>query len=47
MLGDLNTRVGNDVIEGIVGQHGVSGRDESGERLLEISAEHLSRVSCW
>ena len=30
VLGDLNARVGNEVIEGTVGRHGVSG-----ERLLE------------
>ena len=34
MLGDLNARVGNEVIEWIVGRHGVPGRNESGERLL-------------
>ena len=28
MLGDLNARVGNEVIEGIVGRHGVPGRNE-------------------
>ena len=39
VLGDLNARVGNEVIEGIVGQHGVPGRNESGKRLLEICAE--------
>ena len=27
------------MIEGIVGRHGVLGRNESGERLLEICAE--------
>ena len=32
MLGDLNDRVGNEVIEGIVGQHGVPGRKESDEK---------------
>ena len=35
ILGDLNARVGNDVTEGIEGQYGVQGRNESGERLLE------------
>ena len=35
VLGDLNAGVGNEVIEGIVGQHGVPGR----KRLLEIFAE--------
>ena len=39
VIGDLNARVGTDVIEGIVGRHGVSGRNESGERLLEKCAE--------
>ena len=38
-LGDLNSRVGNEVIEGIVGRHGEPGRNESGERLLEMRAE--------
>ena len=28
MLGDLNARGGNEVIEGTVGQHGVPGRNE-------------------
>ena len=39
VLGDLNARVGNDVIEGRVGWHLVPGRNESGERLLEMCAE--------
>ena len=39
VLGDLNDRVGNQVIEGIVGRHGVPRRNESGERLLEMCAE--------
>ena len=39
MLGDLNARVGNEVIEGIVGRHGVPGRNYSGELLLEMCAE--------
>ena len=37
VLGDLNVRVGYEVIEGIVGRHGVPGRNESGERLLDNS----------
>ena len=48
MLGDLNIRVGNEVIEGIVGQHGVPGRNESAERLLEMCAEQeLAVGNCW
>ena len=39
VLGDLNATVGNEVIEGIVGRHGVPGRNESAERLLEMCAE--------
>ena len=39
VLGDLNARVGNKVTEGIVGRHGVPGRNESGKRLLEICVE--------
>ena len=38
VLGDLNARVGNEVIEGIVGRQGVPGRNESGERLLDMCA---------
>ena len=38
VLGGLNARVGNEVIKGIVGRHGVTGRNESGERLLEKCA---------
>ena len=29
----------NEVIEGVVGRHGVPGRNESGKRLLEMCAE--------
>ena len=36
VLGTLNAREGNEVIGGIVGQHGVPERNESGERLLEM-----------
>ena len=39
VLGDLNARAGNEVVEGIVERHGVPGRSESGERLLEMCAE--------
>ena len=39
VLGDLNARVGYEVIEGVVGRHGVPGRNENCERLLEMCAE--------
>ena len=41
VVGDLNARVGNEVIEEIVGKHGVPWINESGERLLEICAEEF------
>ena len=40
VLGDLNDRVGNQVIEEIVIQHGVLSRNKSGERLQEMCVEH-------
>ena len=42
VLGDLNARVGNEVIKGIVGRDGVPGRNESGERLLEMCEQSRS-----
>ena len=39
VLGDLNAKVGNEMIEGIVGQHRMPFINESGERLLEMCAE--------
>ena len=39
LLGDLNARVRNEVIEGIVGRHGVPLRNESSERLLESRSQ--------
>ena len=39
VLGNFNARVGIEVIEGIVGRHGVPGRNESGKRLLEMCAK--------
>ena len=39
VLGDLNARVGNEVIEGIDRRHEVPGRNESGERVLEMCTE--------
>ena len=39
VLGDLNTRVGNEEIEGVLGRYGVPGVNESGERLLDMCVE--------
>ena len=36
VLGDLNARVGDGELEGFVGKYGVSGENESGERLLDV-----------
>ena len=49
VLGDLNVRVGNEVIEGIVGRHGVPGTNESGGRLLKMCAAQVLVVgnSCF
>ena len=44
MLRDINDKVGNEVIEGVIGQHGVPGRNESGGRLLELCAEQELEV---
>ena len=39
MLSDLNARVGDGELEGVVGKYGVSGENESGERLLDVCVE--------
>ena len=36
VLGDLNARVGDGEVEGVVGKNGVPGENESGERLLDM-----------
>lgn len=39
LVGDMNGRVGNEEIEGIVGKWGVEGRNMNGDFLLEVCAE--------
>lgn len=39
LMGDMNARVGDECVEGVVGRWGVPGRNESGERLLEVCME--------
>ena len=39
MLGDLNDRVGNEEMLGVIRKYGVLGRNVSGERLLEWFSE--------
>ena len=39
VLGDMNTRVGDGEVEGVVGKYGVPGENESGERLLDMCVE--------
>ena len=36
VMGDLNARVGDGEVEGVVGKYGVPGENESGERLLGV-----------
>ena len=40
LLGDLNARVGDEEIEGVVGKYGVPERNESGESLLNMCVEN-------
>ena len=39
VLGDLNARVGEREVEGVLGKFGVPGENDSGERLLEMCVE--------
>ena len=39
VLGDLNARVGDGEVEGVVGKYGVPGESESSERLLDMCVE--------
>ena len=39
MLGDLNARVGNEEVHGVMGKYGLPGRNVSGYRLLEMCYE--------
>ena len=49
VLGDLKARVGDGEVEGIVGEYGVPGVNESGERLLDMCVEQelLIGNSCF
>ena len=48
VLGDLNARVGDEMIDGVVGNYGVPGRNESGECLLELCLEQeMSVGNTW
>ena len=39
VLGDLNARVGDGEVEGVVGKYGAPGEIEGGERLLDMCVE--------
>ena len=39
VLGDLNARVWNEEVHGVMGKYGVRGRNVSGDRLLEMCGE--------
>ena len=45
VMGDLNARVGDGEVEGVVGKYGVPGENESGERLLRYACR--ARVGNW
>ena len=45
VLGDLNVRVGNKLIEWIVGRHGVPGRNDSGERWLTVDSRKMIYIN--
>ena len=40
VMGDLNARVGEEVVANVVGKFGVPGKNASGEKLLEVCMEH-------
>ena len=42
VLGDLNARVGDGEVEGVVGKYGVPGGNESGERLVNMCGTRVS-----
>ena len=39
ILGDLNARVRSELIEGIIGKHGVAEKSENGDSLLDLCDE--------
>ena len=39
LMGDLNARVGNVAVEGVIGRYGVPGRNENGERMIGLCVE--------
>ena len=45
VLGDLNARVGDIEVDGVVGKFGVPGRNESGEKLLNMCLEQELTIS--
>ena len=48
VLGDLNAKVGDRVVEGVIGKYGVPGVNENGERLVEVCIERrLSVGNTW
>ena len=48
VLGYLNARVGDGELEGVVGKYGISGENESGERLLDMCVEQeLAIGNCF
>ena len=44
IMGDMNARVGDEVVEGVVRPCGVSGKNESGQRLVEFCLENNMKI---
>ena len=48
IVGDMNAKVGNERIEGIIGEHGVPGVDENGEYLIDMcAARGMAVAGTW
>ena len=44
VIGDINARVGDSKVEGVVGKFGVSEMKENGRKLIELSMEKKLNV---
>ena len=44
VLGDLNARVGNVKVQGVIGDYGVPGMNESGEWMVDWCMQHEMTV---
>ena len=44
VLGDLNARVGNNIVQGVIGDYGVPGRNENGEWMVDWCMQYEMAV---